>query len=208
MLDPIVLPLKSSLDNAPAYLSVHHITLASTPADLEDILYQEFSQEVDRGNTFPQRSPTSKDHFHSYFFAHDVFVAIQTDSPSPGTTLEDVRAGHQWNDCLQGFFYIKPNFLDRSSHICNGGFIVPHAARGKGIGHLLGKSFLHFAPKLGYKASIFNLVYSSNLASLATWYRLGFTRIGVIPKAGRLLQPDGSEAYIDANIIYKSFDEV
>ncbi|KAG8932129.1 hypothetical protein FRC01_000243 [Tulasnella sp. 417] len=199
MLDPIVLPLKSSLDdnNTPAYLSVHHVTLATTPPDLEDILYQEFSDEVARGNTFPQQSPTSKDHFHTYFFAHDVFVALQTDSPSPGTTLEDVRAGRQWNQCLQGFFYI-----------CNGGFIVPYAARGKGIGHLLGKSFLHFAPKLGYKASIFNLVYSSNLASLGTWYRLGFTRIGVIPKAGRLLQPDGSESYIDANIIYKSFDEI
>jgi hypothetical protein len=38
------------------------------------------------------------------------------------------------------------------------------------------------------------------------WESLGFTRAGLIPKAGRL-KKEGGEEYIDAIIFYKSFVE-
>ena len=39
--------------------------------------------------------------------------------------------------------------------------MVPHATRGKGASHALAKGYIIYAPKLGYRASVFNLVYAS-----------------------------------------------
>lgn len=91
---------------------------------------------------------------------------------------------------LRYFEQIKPNYPGRSSHvsdilraepgytpidiaylyyllvqICNAGFVVSPGYRGCGYGMTLGKSYLYYAPKLGYRASVFNLVYVSNTAS-------------------------------------------
>lgn len=41
------------------------------------------------------------------------------------------------------------------------------------------------APHLGYKASVFNLVFANNVASIRIWEKLGFQRAGIIPKAAR-----------------------
>lgn len=102
---------------------------------------------------------------------------------------------------------------------------MPPTNRGKKIGLNLGKSYLEYAPLLGYRGSVFNLVYKSksrlragwvswaavlteadNLASLRIWDQLGFQRVGEIPKAGRLRTADGSgEEYVDAVVIHKSF---
>lgn len=43
--------------------------------------------------------------------------------------------------------------------------------RGKKVGGALAESYLHYAPALGYRGSVFNLVYSSE------W--LGFARVSV-----------------------------
>ena len=43
----------------------------------------------------------------------------------------------------------QPNYPGRSSHICNGGFVVPSRWRGMKIGVNLGRAFLYYAPKLG-----------------------------------------------------------
>jgi len=102
-------------------------------------------------------------------------------------------------------YYVKPNYPGRSSHCCNAGFVVSPAHRGSGYGYILGKSYLHFAPKLGYLASVFNLVYVNNVASVKIWDKLGFTRVGLIPRAGRLKTQDGKgEAFVDAVVFWKS----
>jgi len=73
-------------------------------------------------------------------------------------------------------------------------------------------SFLHYAPALGYRGSVFNLVYADNTASLRIWDTLGFQRVGLIPGAGkrtRLIGTDKGERredyYVDAHVIFKSF---
>jgi len=43
---------------------------------------------------------------------------------------------------------------------------VPHKHRGRGFGTSLAKSYLYYAPRLGYQASVFNLVYVNNIASV------------------------------------------
>jgi len=60
---------------------------------------------------------------------------------------------------------------------------------------------------LGYRASVFNLVYVTNVASLKTWDGLGFERVGVIPEAGRLksLTPGAPDEFVDAIMYYLKF---
>jgi len=65
-----------------------------------------------------------------------------------------------------------------------------------------------YAPRLGYQASVFNLVYVSNFASIKLWERLNFTKAGLIPRAGRLKRRNGQgEEFVDAFVFYKSFVE-
>ena len=52
------------------------------------------------------------------------------------------------------------------AQICNAGFLIPPLQRGKGFGGVLARSYLHYAPQLGYEASVFNLVYVNNVASV------------------------------------------
>ena len=99
----------------------------------------------------------------------------------------------------------------------------------KGYGRVLAKSYLYYAPKLGYQGSVFNLVYVNNAASIRyvdyttfsvcilpiflvtsppsprLWEALGFMKAGLIPNAGRLKKEGGGEEYVDALVFYKSF---
>jgi GNAT superfamily N-acetyltransferase len=102
------------------------------------------------------------------------------------SSAEEVVEGKDWSKECLGTFYIKPNYPGRSSHICNAGFIVTDAARNRGVGRLMGESYLDWAPKLGYSYSVFNLVYETNVASCKIWDALGFKRIGRVKGAGNL----------------------
>lgn len=83
---------------------------------------------------------------------------------------------------------------------------MPDHHRGLRVGSTLGKSYLHFAPLLGYRGSVFNLVYVSNVASVRIWDALGFTRAGLIPNAGRLRNAAGTdEEYVDAIVFHYDF---
>lgn len=44
--------------------------------------------------------------------------------------------------------YAMVYYLGRCSHVCNGGFITTTAARGKGVGSVMGETYLEYAPKL------------------------------------------------------------
>lgn len=114
-----------------------------------------------------------------------------------------------WNNLVAFSYYIKPNYPGRSSHLCNGGFMVPHAMRGLGLGTIAGRSFLFYAPHAGYRGSVFNLVYRNNEASVRIWEQLGFQLIGTIPGAGRMKTADGTkEQYVDAQVVYGDFTKI
>lgn len=108
-------------------------------------------------------------------------------------------------------YYIKPNYPGRSSHLCNGGFIVPSSSRGLGLGRIAARSFCFYAPACGYRGSVFNLVYASNEASVKLWTKLGFTNVGRIPEAGRLRTGKGDgveEEYVDAWVVHGDFAKI
>jgi RimJ/RimL family protein N-acetyltransferase len=83
-------------------------------------------------------------------------------------------------------------------------FLVPASARGKGSGRHLAIAFLHFAPKLGYQSSIFNLVFATNVASIRLWDKLGFERVGIVKGAGML---KGYTELVDAYIYGYQFSQ-
>jgi RimJ/RimL family protein N-acetyltransferase len=68
----------------------------------------------------------------------------------------------------------------------------------------LALAFLYFAPRLGYKSCIFNLVFATNVASIRIWDKLGFERVGVVKGAGSL---KGYAGLIDAYIYGYQFPE-
>ncbi|KAJ3008161.1 hypothetical protein HKX48_008728 [Thoreauomyces humboldtii] len=151
------------------------------------------NDEISAGNTYPQEEELTEEGFEAYFLAYEAFVVTS-----------------QGDDDILGCFYVKPNFPGRCSHICNGGFIVAKAARGLGVGRAMGRAFLTVAPLLGYSASMFNLVFENNVASVALWRSLGFKEIGRLPKAGRLRKSVKGEAqdeeeFVDALMFYYEF---
>jgi len=204
----------------PSCLTIHHLTLATARAlpGLIEYLNSVFALDIQAGLTYPQEILDSQEAFEAYFFAADVFIGIVGEGAAVIAkhmteginevvmSIEESKGDRSWLDCVAGFYYIKPNYPGRSSHICNAGFVVSLNYRGCGYGTTLGRSYLHYAPKLGYRASVFNLVYVSNTASIRIWQHLGFEKVGLIPKAGRLKCKDGAgEEYVDAWIFYKSF---
>jgi len=213
-------PLSSTIWNIDAlnghsYVTVHHLTLlvARQLTGLLEYLGAVFAKEVEDGLTYPQEGEMGQDTFEAYFFAADVFVGVVGASESTDRTegasqlsIQEAQAGRTWEECIAGYYYIKPNYPGRSSHICNAGFVVPPKHRGAGYGGILAKSYVHNAPKLGYEASVFNLVYVNNTASIRLWEKLHFTKAGRIPRAGRLRQKDGNgEEFVDAWVFYRSF---
>ncbi|KAI0261251.1 hypothetical protein BC834DRAFT_483706 [Gloeopeniophorella convolvens] len=197
------------------HLAVHHLRLGEAQAlpHLLEYMHQVFAAEVEAGTTYPQEVATdekyTREAFEAYFWAADVVIAVGTDAgrvDAARQSVEAARAGRSWEDSLVGFYYVKPNYPGRSSHICNAGFVIPPPYRHFGYGKTLGKSYLHYAPSLGYKASVFNLVYTTNVGSARIWDALGFTRAGLIPRAGRLRRADGiGEEWVDAIVYYRSF---
>ncbi|KAI9934173.1 hypothetical protein MW887_005246 [Aspergillus wentii] len=115
--------------------------------------------------------------------------------------VHDIQAmdknGTDWAKICLGSFTVRPNYPGRSSHVCNGMFLVTDAARNRGVGRLMGEGYLDWAPRLGYTYAVFNLIYETNVASCRIWDSLGFKRIGKVPGGGRLT----SGEYVDA-IIY------
>ncbi|TFK23167.1 acyl-CoA N-acyltransferase [Coprinopsis marcescibilis] len=203
----------TGIDN-PGGIVVHHLTLqrAQKCPGLLDYLHEVFEKVVEDGLTYPQEGEMNKETFLAYFFSADVFLGISLADPQDlvDGALAPVAElnSDNWRESVAGFYYVKPNYPGRSSHICNAGFVVPPNMQGRRYGKLLGKSYLHYAPKLGYQASVFNLVYVKNIASVRIWESLGFTKAGIIPSAGRLKRKDGNgEEFIDAFVFYKRFSE-
>lgn len=174
------------------------IPLASAqhlPTSLLVYLCAQYNKEIEGGDVYPITETFSLESFTQYWFQN--FGAVMLLGSLEG--VGDVVEGKDWSKECLGSFYIKPNYPGRSSHICNAGFLVTDASRNRGVGRLMGETYIDYAPRLGYTYSVFNLVYETNVASCRIWDALGFKRIGRVKGAGNLKShPD---RYIDA-IIY------
>lgn len=160
------------------------LLVAHDPEDLApglvEVLHSEFNYVVEEGRTYPHYKPMARPDFEKYCFENFVAVLVE------GNLSSSIPSDINWNDAYLGHFYIKPNYIGRCLHVCNGGFIVNHEKRGLGLGKELGRKYLELAPRLGYAYSVFNLVFETNPASARIWDSLGFEKIGYIPKVAVL----------------------
>jgi len=86
---------------------------------------------------------------------------------------------------LLGSYFIKPNAAGPGSHVCNRGYMVATAARGKGVAAALCAHSQQRGRELGFLAMQFNAVVASNSVAVALWKKLGFAEVGRVPGAYR-----------------------
>lgn len=98
-----------------------------------------------------------------------------------------------------GTYYIKTNQSGPGSHVCNCGYMVSSAARGRGLATLMCEHSQDVARKLGYKAMQFNFVTSTNIGAVRLWNKLGFDTVGTLPKAF----DHPRQGFVDAFVMYK-----
>jgi L-amino acid N-acyltransferase YncA len=103
------------------------------------------------------------------------------------------------NGEILGTYYIKTNQPGGGDHVCNCGYMVSPAARGRGLASSMCEHSQQIARSLGYLAMQFNFVASTNEGALRLWTKLGFETVGRLPKAFN--HPD--QGYVDAVVMYK-----
>jgi hypothetical protein len=118
------------------------------PLSLLSYLCDQLNKEIEKGDTYPMMDAMPLETFGPYWFANFGAVMLL----GHVETAEDLRVledrGDSWDKMCLGSFYIKPNYPGRSSHVCNGGFLVTDASRNRGVGRLMGETYLDWAPKL------------------------------------------------------------
>lgn len=100
---------------------------------------------------------------------------------------------------ILGTYYIKTNQPGPGDHVCNCGYMVSSAARGRGLATKMCEHSQEIARALGYKAMQFNFVTSSNEGAVRLWNKLGFATVGRLPGAFR----HPAMGYVDALVMYK-----
>lgn len=172
---------------------------SQVPPGLLTYLCNQLNLEIEKGDTYPMMTSMSFATFGTYWFQNFGAIMFLGEVGSIEEVVRMEEAGVRWEEVCLGSFYVKPNYPGRSSHVCNGGFLVTEAARNRGVGRLMGEGYLEWAPRLGYSYSVFNLVYETNVASCRIWDALGFKRIGRVKACGNLRSHP--EELVDA-IIY------
>ena len=118
------------------------------PITLLAYLCDQLGREIEKGDTYPMVDPLPLDNFGPYWFGVFGAIVLLGEVRDGRQIHEMARNGCDWErECL-GSFYIKPNYPGRSSHICNGGFLVTDASRNRGVGRLMGEIYLDWAPKM------------------------------------------------------------
>lgn len=153
----------------------------ATPADFEQI-WPIFHEVVAAGDTYAFAPDTSREEAFK--------IWMQT----PRKIFVFEEAGR-----ILGSYFIKTNQAGPGDHVCNCGYMVASAARGRGLATAMCEHSQVIARELGYQAMQFNIVISTNERAVRLWSRLGFATVGRLPKAFR----HPSQGYVDALVMYK-----
>lgn len=155
------------------------------------------------------REATDADFESIWPIFHEVAVAGDTYAYDPHTSKEE--AFRQWmtlpnrtfiaveGDQVLGTYYLKTNHPGPGSHVCNCGYMVSGAARGRGLATAMCEHSQSAALAMGYKAMQFNLVVETNEGAVRLWQKLGFAIVGTIPKAFEHVQ----YGYVGAHVMFK-----
>jgi RimJ/RimL family protein N-acetyltransferase len=100
---------------------------------------------------------------------------------------------------LLGSYYLKANAAGPGNHVCNCGYMVTEAARGRGVARLMCEHSQRLALASGFLAMQFNSVVATNSVAVALWEKLGFEVVGRLPKAYR----HARHGLVDCLVMYK-----
>ena len=153
----------------------------ATAADF-DWIWPIFRDIVAAGETYTYSHDTTKDEAFKLWM----------ETPRLTFVAED-------NGAIFGTYYVKTNQAGGGDHVCNCGYMVSSAARGRGIATAMCEHSQETARTLGYKAMQFNFVVSTNEGAVKLWNKLGFAMVGKVPKAFR----HPVKGYVDALVMYK-----
>ncbi len=134
-------------------------------------------------------------------YAHPVDIteddarAAWIDKPAATYVAED-------HGRLVGTYYLVPNHPGAGSHVCNCGYAVAEAARGRGVATAMCRHSQAEALRFGFRAMQYNLVASSNAGAVRLWSKLGFEIVGTLPGAFR----HPARGYVDAFVMFKTLD--
>ncbi|NAW65339.1 GNAT family N-acetyltransferase [Photobacterium halotolerans] len=98
-----------------------------------------------------------------------------------------------------GSYYLKANAMGPGNHVCNCGYMVTPAARGKGVARAMCEHSQQVALELGFCAMQFNSVVSTNDVAVKLWQKLGFEIVGTLPGAYR----HKNKGLVDCYVMYK-----
>ena len=118
------------------------------PRALLAYLSDQLNKEIEKGDTYAMIDLIPLDHFQPYWFSNFGAIMLLGDFKSVQDIQAMDRAGANWSKICLGSFNVRPNYPGRSSHVCNGMFLVTDAARNRGVGRLMGEGYLDWAPRL------------------------------------------------------------
>lgn len=146
------------------------------------LIWPIFNEVVKAGETYAYETETTKDQAEK----------IWLETPRKTFVAEE-------NGTIFGTYYIKTNQAGPGSHVCNCGYMVSSAARGRGLATTMCEHSQEMALKLGYKAMQFNFVASSNEGAVRLWNKLGFETVGRLPSAFN----HPTKGFVDALVMFK-----
>ena len=148
-LSPEITPRQVTLrDRVTAATLIPFSSPSQVPHALLSYLNALLNREIEKGDTYPMLDPLPIETFGPYWFANFGAVMLLGEIKDGEEVRQMETNGCDWEKQCLGSFYIKPNYPGRSSHVCNGGFLVTDAARNRGVGRLMGEIYLDWAPKL------------------------------------------------------------
>jgi GNAT superfamily N-acetyltransferase len=152
-------------------------SLSQVPSSLVAFLCTQLALEIEGGDTYPMVEPLPLEAFGPYWFS--TFAAVMLLGEHPSTEAIAQMQDADWSHICLGSFYIKPNYPGRSSHVCNGGFLVTPLRRNAGVGSLLARAYLDWAPKLvsGLTSWWFFVKLMDNHRASRTRYSIWFTKL-------------------------------
>lgn len=120
---------------------------AQIPKSLIVYLCNQLNREIEKGDTYAMVEPIPVRHFAPYWFSNFGAIMLIGDIKN-AEDVQSMDGNVDWGKACLGSFNVRPNYPGRSSHVCNGMFLVTDAARNKGVGRLMGEAYLDWAARL------------------------------------------------------------
>ena len=125
---------------------------------------------VEAGDTYAYPLGAASEQARGWWFDGSHVVVLEEDVPGQGRRV-------------LGSAKMGPNRPGRGSHVGTASFMVASAARGRGVGRLLGEHAVAWHRAEGFAGIQFNAVVETNTAAVRLWQDLGFEIIGTVPRS-------------------------